>query len=69
VEERRIVAMVPDLVRMMDDTSSEVRETAAEALTEMRTEQSHAALKAALNHRDPAVRRVAVEYFGEENDR
>jgi HEAT repeat protein/beta-lactamase regulating signal transducer with metallopeptidase domain len=69
VEERRLVSMVPELVRMLDDTSAEIRECAAEALTEMRTEQSHAALKTAMNHRDPAVRRVAVEYFGEESDK
>jgi HEAT repeat protein/beta-lactamase regulating signal transducer with metallopeptidase domain len=69
VEERRMVSMVPELIRMLDDTSAEIRECAAEALTEMRTEQSHAALKTAMNHRDPAVRRVAVEYFGEESDK
>ena len=68
VEERRMVSMVPELVRLLEDTSAENRECAAEALTEMRTEQSHAALKAAMSHRDPAVRRVAVEYFGEESD-
>lgn len=68
VEERRMAGMVPELVRMLDDGSSEVRECAAEALTQFRTEQSHAALKAALTHRDAAVRRIAVEYFGEESD-
>lgn len=68
VDERRMVSMVPDLIRMMDDASAEIRECAAETLTNMKTEQSHAALKAALNHRDPAVRKVAVEYFGEESD-
>jgi HEAT repeat protein len=68
VEERRLVSMVPELIRMLEDVSADIRECAAEALTEVRTEQSHAALKAALNHRDPAVRRVAVEYFGEEGD-
>ncbi len=68
VEERQMAGMVPDLVRMLDDPSAEIRECAAEALTELRTEQSHAALKNAINHRDPAVRRVAVEYFGEESD-
>lgn len=69
VEERRMVSMVPELIRMLDDTSAEIRECAAEALTEMRTEQSHAALKSAMTHRDPAVRKVAVEYFGEESDK
>lgn len=68
VEERRMAGMVPELIRMLDDGSSEVRECAAEALTQFRTEQSHAALKAALTHRDAAVRRIAVEYFGEESD-
>jgi len=68
VEERRMVTMVPELIRMLDDTAAEIRECAAEALTQLRTEQSHAALKAAINHRDPAVRRVAVEYFGEEGE-
>lgn len=67
--ERRMVSLVPTLIRMMDDASGEVRETAAEALTEMRTEASHRALRLAITHRDARVRRVAVEYLGEEDDR
>jgi HEAT repeat protein/beta-lactamase regulating signal transducer with metallopeptidase domain len=68
VEEHRMVSMVPELIRMLDDPSAEIRECAAEALTEMKTEQSHAALRNAMTHRDAAVRRIAVQYFGEEND-
>lgn len=64
-EERRVVAVVPQLIPLLDDKSSDVREDAAEALTVLRTTESHAALRRALEHRDPEVRRIAVEYFGE----
>lgn len=66
--ERQVVAVVPQLVRMLDDASGEVRECAAEALTEIRTPESHAALQRAMTHPDATVRRIAVEYFGNEGD-
>jgi beta-lactamase regulating signal transducer with metallopeptidase domain len=67
--ERRMVTLVPALIAMLEDPSGEVRESAAEALTEMRTEASHRALRLAITHRDARVRRVAVEYLGEDDDR
>ncbi len=66
--ERQLVTVVPQLTAMLEDRSGSVREQAAQALTEMRTPQSDAALRKALTHRDPNVRRVAVEYFGERGD-
>jgi len=67
--ERKLVSLVPQLIQLMEDASGEVRESAAEALTEMRTEASHRALRMALTHRDAKVRRIAVEYLGEETDK
>ncbi len=67
--ERQIVGVVPQLVKMLDDRSSGVRESAAHALTEMRTPVAHEALRKALTHKDANVRRIAVEYFGEEVDK
>ena len=66
--ERRVVSAVPQLVRLLDDQSPDVREDAAEALAELRTTESHAALRRALEHQDPDVRRIAVEYFGEKEE-
>ena len=63
--DRQLVIAVPHLIKMLDDRSESVRETAAQALTEMRTDASTAALRRALTHKDPTVRRIAVEYFGE----
>ena len=60
--------LVPEVVRLLNDRNGDVRESAAQALTEMASEPARAALKTALTHKDPNVRRVAVEYFGEEND-
>ena len=68
VEHRRVASAVSQVVRMLDDPSSDVREHAAEALSEIRTTESHAALRRALNHADPKVRRIAVDYFGEEGE-
>jgi beta-lactamase regulating signal transducer with metallopeptidase domain len=65
--ERRLVALVPRLITMLDDASGEVRATSAEALTEMKTEASHRALRLAITHRDARVRRIAIEYLGEED--
>jgi beta-lactamase regulating signal transducer with metallopeptidase domain len=67
--ERVLVALVPALVAMLEDPSGDVRESAAEALTEMRTEASHRALRLAITHRDARVRRIAVEYLGEDGDK
>ncbi len=67
--DRQVVGVIPKLIKMLDDRNSSVRDQAAEALTEMRTDASHAALKKALTHSDPNVRRIAVEYFGEEIDK
>ena len=66
--ERRMVEVVPDLVRLLEDPKAEVRESAASALTEMPSDGARTALRGALTHKDPKVRRVAVEYFGEEED-
>lgn len=68
VSERHVASMVPQLVRMLDDPARDVRQSAAEALTEVRTPESHAALRRALEHSDPQVRRIAVEYFGDEEN-
>lgn len=65
--DRRMTSLVPTLIRMLEDTSGEVRESAAEALTEMRTEASHRALRMALTHRDARVRKIAVEYLGDDD--
>lgn len=65
--ERRMTTLVPALIKMLEDPVGDVREGAAEALTEMRTEASHRALRMAITHRDARVRRVAVEYLGEED--
>jgi beta-lactamase regulating signal transducer with metallopeptidase domain len=65
--ERRLVSLVPKLIAMMEDANGEVRSTAAEALTEMKTEASHRALRMAITHRDARVRRIAVDYLGEED--
>lgn len=67
--ERRLVSLVPALISMLEDTNGNVRESAAEALTEMRTDASHRALRLAITHRDAKVRRIAVSYLGEEDDR
>jgi HEAT repeat protein len=67
--ERQMIGVVPQLIRMLDDRSSGPRESAAHALTEMRTPPAHEALRRALTHRDASVRRIAVEYFGEEVDK
>lgn len=67
--DRVLVSLVPALIALLEDASSEVRETAAHALTEMRTEASHRALRMAITHRDARVRRIAVEYLGEEGDK
>lgn len=67
--DRRMTALVPSLIAMLEDPSGDVRESAAHALTEMKTEASHKALRMAITHRDARVRRVAVEYLGEETDR
>lgn len=67
--ERQMTSLVPQLIAMLDDRSGGLREMAAHALTEMRTTASTAALRRALTHTDPSVRRIAVEYFGEEVDR
>jgi HEAT repeat protein/beta-lactamase regulating signal transducer with metallopeptidase domain len=64
---RRMVALVPKLISMLDDASGDVRATSAEALTEMKTEASHRALRMALTHRDARIRRIAVDYLGEED--
>jgi HEAT repeat protein len=56
------------LINLLDDRSGDVRQAAAEALTQIRTPESHAALRRALTNSDADVRRVAVEYFGEEGD-
>jgi HEAT repeat protein len=45
-----------------------VRQAAAEALAQVRTPESHAALRRALTNADADVRRIAVEYFGESGD-
>ncbi len=66
IEERRVVTMTPQLISLLDDSSGDVREAAAQALTEIRSPESHAALRRALNHSDSKVRRIAVDYFGEE---
>jgi beta-lactamase regulating signal transducer with metallopeptidase domain len=66
--DRRMVMLVPRIVAMLEDPVSDVREQAAEALTEMKTEASHRALRAAITHRDPKVRRIAVSYLGDEED-
>ncbi len=66
--ERRMVDVVPDLVRLLQDANGNVRQTAAEALTEMPSEAARTALRGAITHKDPKVRRIAVEYFGEEED-
>jgi HEAT repeat protein/beta-lactamase regulating signal transducer with metallopeptidase domain len=68
VEDRQLVSLVPVVIRLLNDPSSNVRECAAEVLAELRTEPARAALRAALTHSDPKVRRVAVEFFGEEGD-
>jgi len=65
--ERRMTDVVPDLVRLLEDNNSDVRVSSAEALSEMASESARTALRSAMTHRDPKVRRVAVEYFGEEN--
>lgn len=65
VGERRLVALVPQVVKLLDDRSADVRESAAESLAELRTDAARAALRRALTHADPRVRRVAVEFFGE----
>jgi HEAT repeat protein/beta-lactamase regulating signal transducer with metallopeptidase domain len=65
--ERRLVSLVPKLIAMLEDVSGEVRATSAEALTEMKTDASHRALRLAITHRDARVRRIAVEYLGEED--
>ena len=67
--ERRMVTLVPRMIALLEDVSADVREAAAEGLTEMRTEASHRALRMAITHRDPRVRRIAVEYLGDEGDR
>lgn len=67
--DRQVTALVPRLVTLLDDRSADVRSQAAESLTEMRTEASHAALRRAMTHTDPRVRRIAVEYFGSDPDR
>lgn len=67
--DRQVLGVIPKLIKMLDDRNSSVRDQAAEALTEMRTDASHAALKKALTHSDPNVRRIAVEYFGEDIDK
>ncbi len=67
--ERQMVSTVPRLIQLLEDRSGSVRERTALALTEMRTAASHEALRRALTHRDPTVRRIAVEYFGEEVDK
>lgn len=67
--ERRMTGLVPALIRMLGDTMTEVRQSAAEALTEMRTDASHGALRMAITHPDAKVRRIAIEYMGEGDDR
>jgi beta-lactamase regulating signal transducer with metallopeptidase domain len=67
--DRQVTALVPRLVALLDDRNADVRSQAAESLTEMRTEASHAALRRAMTHTDPRVRRIAVEYFGSDPDR
>lgn len=66
--DRRMVVLVPRIVAMLEDPVSDVREQAAESLTEMKTEASHRALRMAITHRDPKVRRIAVSYLGNEED-
>jgi beta-lactamase regulating signal transducer with metallopeptidase domain len=66
--ERRMTDVVPDLVRLLEDNNADVRVSSAEALSEMASESARTALRTAMTHRDPKVRRVAVEYFGEENE-
>lgn len=68
VAERRVVAAVPQVIRMLNDPAPDVREQAAEALAELRTAESRAALRQALTHQDAQVRRIAVEFFGDEED-
>ncbi len=66
--DRRMTMLVPRVIAMLEDPVSDVREQAAETLTEMKTEASHRALRLAITHRDPAVRRIAVSYLGDEGD-
>jgi HEAT repeat protein len=68
IGERRVTTKTTQLIRLLDDPSGDVREAAAEALTEARTPESHAALRRALTNADADVRRIAVEYFGEGDD-
>jgi HEAT repeat protein/beta-lactamase regulating signal transducer with metallopeptidase domain len=65
---QQLANAVPVLIRMLNDPNGEVREGAAEALTEIRTDAARAALKVALDHKDANVRRIAVEFLGEDRD-
>lgn len=67
--DRRMTSLVPRLIVMLDDASGEVREQAAHALTEMKTDASHRALRLAITHRDAKVRRIAVAYLGDQEDK
>jgi HEAT repeat protein len=68
ISERRITTKTTQLIRLLDDPSGDVRQAAAEALAQVRTPESHAALRRALTNADADVRRIAVEYFGESGD-
>lgn len=66
VGNQQLTEMVPQIIRMLNDANEDVRQEAAEALTELRTDAARAALRSAMTHNDPKVRRVAVEFFGED---
>jgi len=64
--ERSVIAAIPSLRQLVDDPRSGVRETATQALGNIANPAARQALQAALQSRDPNVRRAAAEALGQD---